>query len=332
MRILFVDMQYDYGIPERGPNNIGQKGFLQSLVNLGHDVEPFYYDDYLKNTGPLQEALLRKADEYTPDLVFFILFQDQFKKDTLLKLKEKYTTFNWFGDDSWRFNDFTSKYLNCFDYCSTSDKFSIPKYHGLGQSNIMMGQWAVINTDPPKNIENIDYEFDVSFVGGFNYARGWFIKMLRKRGINVKAFGNGWPSGAVSLERMNEVFLKSKINLNLSNSKCFDVRYVLNNPIHIAHTLKTKKDATQIKARHFEINYNGGFQLADFAASLDEYLAIGKEVVCYKDVDEAISLIFYYLNQNEEREAVKEACIKSALNHHTYEHRLRNIIENIEIK
>jgi spore maturation protein CgeB len=332
MRILFVDLEFDYGIPKRGKNDIGQRGFLESLKSLGHEVIPFYYDRFLKNTNDLQGELLRKAADVKPDLVFFILFQNQFSVETLNELKKNYTTFNWFGDDSWRFDSFTKLYANCFDFCSTSDKYAFPKYKGIGQENVLWGQWAVINTEPPQDIENIDYEFDVSFIGGFNYHRKWFLNTLRKRGIRVAAFGNGWDNGPVSLERMNEIFLKSKINLNLSNSKSFDLRYCLSSPINLLHTIKGKKSGTQMKARHFEINYNGGFQLSSFASSLDEFLVIGQEVVCYTDVDEATDLIQYYLNANEERERIKIAGYKRCVENHTYKHRLATILKAIEEK
>jgi spore maturation protein CgeB len=328
MKILFVDLEFDYGIKERGSNLIGQLGFKKSLEKLGHEVIPFYYDKYLKNHKQLQIDLLKVADEVKPDLVFFILFENQFSMETLQKLKENYTTFNWFGDDSWRFDDFTKKYLNQFTFCSTTDKFSFNKYKKLGQENIIQTQWAVINTEPPKNLD-VEYEYDVTFIGGFNYARDWFLKQLKKNEIKVEAFGHGWPNGAVSLERMNEIFLKSKINMNLSNSKCYDIRYVLSHPIRLAHTLKTKKDATQMKARHFEIPYNGGFQLADFAAGLEDYFVVGKDVACYKDVDEAITLIDYYLENTQLREEMKVSAYNKAINEHTYQHRLEKVLEVI---
>jgi spore maturation protein CgeB len=131
---------------------------------------------------------------------------------------------------------------------------------------------------------------------------------------------------------MNDIFLKSKINLNLSNSKSYDIRYVLSNPIHLAHTLKTKKDATQLKARHFEIPYNGGFQLADYAAGVDDYLVIGKEIVCYRDLDEATRLIEYYLENETEREAIRHAGHIKATKEHAYENRLEEILRVIESK
>lgn len=328
MKILFVDLQYDYGISARGINHIGIKGFMQSLIDLGHEVIPFFWDDYLHNTEALQPKLLEAAEKTKPDLIFFCLFQEQFKQETLLKLKEKYTTFNWFGDDSWRFDHFTKHYAHCFTYCATTDKFSVPKYQALGQSNIINSQWAVIRTPPPNDLSP-NYQFDVSFIGGKNHVRHWFINALKKKGFNVQAFGNGWDNGSVSLERMNEIFLKSKINLNLSNSICFDLRYLLRHPMNIAHTLVCKKNATQIKARHFEINYNGGFQLTDYSAGLEDYYTIGKDLVCYRDLDEAITLIEYYLKNDQERESIKRNGYEVAIKNHTYQHRMEHVLKII---
>ena len=74
MKILYVDMQYDYGIKSRGSNQIGQIGFRRVFESLGHEVTPFYYDDYLSNIAPLQSALLSVADATKPDLIFFCLY------------------------------------------------------------------------------------------------------------------------------------------------------------------------------------------------------------------------------------------------------------------
>ena len=53
MKILYVDLQYEYGMKHRGPNEIGEKGFHQVFKKLGHEVECFYYDDYLNKTKEL---------------------------------------------------------------------------------------------------------------------------------------------------------------------------------------------------------------------------------------------------------------------------------------
>jgi len=328
MKILYVDLEYDYGMKSRGINTIGHDGFKKSFETLGHDVVMFYYDNYLSNTIPLQNDLKAFADDTQPDLIFFSLFTDQFDIETLEALKSKYTTVNWFGDDQWRFDDFTSHYANHFTYCITTDKFSIPKYQILGQSNVIYSQWAAIDSHDIPVFKG--YKYDVSFVGGFHPYRKWFIDSLRKRGINIEAFGNGWENGPLSANEMNELFTSSKINLNIGNSNSFDIRYLLSHwrvlPLHFRST----KNASQIKARNFEIPYFGGFQLTDYAPSIENYFDIGKEIVCYKDIDEAELLIKFYLGNEKEREKIKNNAHLKATNQHGYIHRLQKVLEQIQ--
>ena len=112
---------------------------------------------------------------------------------------------NWFGDDSFRFDLFSSKYANCFTYCVTTDKFSVQKYKEIGQKNIILSQHASFENDKP--YKNLDYKYEVSFVGTKNPYREWFISELYKRGIKCECFGNGWENGRVSYEELNTIFL-----------------------------------------------------------------------------------------------------------------------------
>lgn len=327
MKILYVDLQYDYGIKERGKNIIGLDGFKSSFEGLGHDVTMFYYDEYLYKTEPMQKRLKEFADDVNPDLIFFSLFQNQFELDTLDYLKSKYTTINWFGDDQWRFDNFTHKYANHFTYCITTDKFSIQKYKNLGQNNVIYSQWAAINSHEIPNFEG--YKYDVSFVGGFHPYRKWFIDILKKRGIKIEAFGNGWENGPLSAEGMNKLFISSKINLNIGNSNSFDSRYLFSYWKAVPLLFRSKKNASQIKARNFEIPYFGGFQLADYVPTLENYFDIGQDVVCYKDIDEAELLIRYYLENEEERIRITKASHIKAIKEHGYINRLKDVLEQI---
>ena len=54
MKILYVDLQYAYGIKEQGYNDIGINGFKESFDELGHDTSTFFYDDYLNNFYPIR--------------------------------------------------------------------------------------------------------------------------------------------------------------------------------------------------------------------------------------------------------------------------------------
>lgn len=334
MKILYVDLRYDYGIKSRGRNHIGQDGFKHSMEQLGHAVTPFYYDEYLKNTAQLQIDLLAFTDNVKPDMVFFCLFKDQFDHETLKCLKSKYITVNWFGDDQWRFDEFTKNYANDFTWCITTDLYSLSKYNEIGQSNVVLSQWAAIDALREKiNLDsksNTDYDYDVSFVGGYHPYRAWFINQLKKSGIDVEVFGNGWPNGSLSAEEMSSVFARSKINLNISNSSSLDVRYLFSSHKSIISAIRSKKNNSQVKARNFEIPFFGGFELTDYVPSLEGYFEIGKEIACYASPEDATRQIKFYLNNDELRQMICNAGHKRAISEHGYLHRLEKVLEQIK--
>ena len=329
MKIMYVDMQWDYGKKERGINQIGEIGFHQVFKKLGHEVVCFYYDDYLENLPALQQDLIKVADAHQPDLIFFCLYQDQIKLETLEKLKSKHKTMNWFGDDQWRFDGYTSKYAPAFTYNITTDLFSVKKYKNIGIQKVFHSQWAALNVDSKNDQIKNNYKYDISFIGGHNPNRDWMIHEFSKSGLKVEAFGHGWPNGPVTLEKMHEIFQQSKINLNLSNSVSLDLRYLLYKIRNIKTALRSKKVSSQIKARNFEIPYFGGFQLTDYVPSIENYFKIGQEIACYSNIDEAILLAKYYLENDDIRERIKAAGIQAARSQHTYLHRFEEILKNI---
>lgn len=328
MRILYVDLLYDYGVKTRGLNNIGQAGFKASFEFLGHTVESFYYDDYLQRLDELQLDLLRAADAVQPDLIFFCLFQNQFSIETIQVLSQKFTTINWFGDDQWRFDNFTKYYAPHFTWCITTDKFSLSRYYEIGQYNVIYSQWAAID-DAGVSLDSQTsvYNYDVSFVGGYHPYRAWFISQLEKNGIGVNVFGNGWPAGPLTNAQMNEVFRTSKINLNLSNSTSFDLRYLLTSVRTFISAVRSPKSNSQIKARNFEIPYYGGFQLSDYVPTVEEYFTLGQELVCYTSPNEAVAWIKHYLHNDVGRESIRINGQKKALSHHAYSNRLKAVFE-----
>lgn len=326
MKILFVDLQYDYGIKSRGPNLIGQDGFKRSLEQLGHKVVSFYYDQYLNGGSALQKALLDAAESLQPDLIFFSLFKNQFAHDTLKKLKANYRTINWFGDDQWRFDSFTQYYANDFTWCITTDIFAVEKYHRLGQNNVILSQWAAIDGHAT-DIDGHSYEYDVSFVGGYHPYRAWFIKAFESiSGLTVAKFGHGWPEGPLSAEAMVRVFQRTKVNLNISNSNSWDVRYLFSSPKAFLSLVRSRKSQSQVKARNFEIPFFGGFELTDYVPSIDRYFDIGKDIACYSNVEEAALQSLYYLNNAEERETIRRSGHRKAYENHGYIHRMDAVL------
>ena len=350
MKILYVDLKYDYGEKERGLNIIGQDGFAHSFRELGHELDVFYYDDYLRNTEPLQQDLIQKAEQTQPDLIFFLLFTEQFRPETLDYLKAKFSTMAWFGDDNWRFDTYSKYLANHFTWCITTEKHAVSKYHQLGQKNVILSQWAAIDSHPIPTKKK-SYLHDVSFVGAISPYRQWFIDYLKKQNIRVDVFGIGWPNGQVTSSEMNEIFANSKINLNISNSESYDIRYLFHMPLqarnlfsgNIKETLRpmiskgrelkkilTKgkgvKNSGSLKARNFEIPYFGGFQLSYYFPGIEDFFDIGSEIACYSNIDEAVLQINYYLVNDLQREAIAEKSHQIAIKKHGYLHRIEAIL------
>ncbi|MCM8788191.1 MAG: glycosyltransferase [Candidatus Omnitrophica bacterium] len=302
MRIVPVFLHYDYGKKSRGETLEYQKGgWYAAMIKLGHDVYPFWWDDYQSDKDVLQRKLIEYVDEIKPDIVFFILIRDEFTFETLDYLKNKYTTVNWFWDDQWRFDSFTKYYAPHFTYCITTDKFALSKYEKLGYHNVILGRPASYDCYREIDFEKIEYKWPVSFVGGKSSYREWVIKQLRKNNIPVQCFGHGWPEGPLSYTEMAEVFKTSKINLNISNSISYDIRYIFFSCRSFKEFLKSSKRVDQIKQRNFEIPAFGGFQLTNYVPSLEDYFYIGREIAIYTCIDDLLLQIRYYLENEDAR-------------------------------
>ena len=273
--ILFIALKNSYGKKKLG-EALNKKAHSDMLKAIGYEVENIWIDDYESN-DKLQEVILSKANEFQPNIIFFKIFKFEIQFNTLEKLRERCFLVNWFGDDQWRFENFTSKYANYFDVCITTDKFSIDKYKSIGQNNVIRSQHASFENFT--NYENINYKYDVSFIGGSNPFRKWFVHQLLKKGIQVECFGSGWANGRISYKEMDDIMLHSKVNLNISNSIGYDIRYILHNPKNIFSLLKSitlnhSKNISQTKARIFEIPVRGGFEITEFVPSLEDYFNI----------------------------------------------------------
>lgn len=340
MKIVTALLKYDYGIESRGPSG-ELLIILPEIIKCVPDTVPFWLEEhgYPDRMDSLQEELLEFCKEQRPDYVFFMLMKDEIRVSTLDRLRSFTKPINFFCDDQWRFDDFSSQIAPSLSVIITVDKFSVPKYRALGCAKVIHTQWAASLCLP---IENKPYEFEISFVGGRNAVRDWYISELRNKGIHVECFGSGWENGRVSFDRMNEIFARSKISLNLSNSVPHDFAYfktllerrhgdmmdtkrrlfqfyrIKGYRTAIRRYLKDKKESNQlpipkgktveqIKARNFEIPAAGGFQISQFALEIDDYFANGKEIVLFSNVDELAILINYYLENDSERERIKIA-------------------------
>lgn len=150
--------------------------------------------------------------------------------------------------------------------------------------------------------------FDVSFMGQKYGYRDYIINRIKKNGVNIRCFGRGWDGNEIRWEQMGDLFRRSKINLGLGG-----VSY--------------SNNLVCLKGRDFEVPMAGGLYLTTFNPELAEWFDIGKEILCYRTIDECVELIRYYLTHPIEADLVRQATKSRALRDHKWEDRYRKIFE-----
>ncbi len=180
--------------------------------------------------------------------------------------------------------------------------------------------WRRISPQPPR--------YDVTFVGGFAPAHGQRIPWLERlsKDVKIDVFGYGLDRvpkdspiharyrGAAWGWRMYEVLAQSKITLHLN--------------AEITVPNQTARDDDYACAmRFYEATGMGTCLVAEAKRDLPALLTPGEEIVAYRDVDEAVELIRYYLQHDREREAIAQAGQRRTLREHTYEARMAELHE-----
>lgn len=349
MKIIYSGLKYDYFNPSRGVS-FEYVNFYETLKRIdGVDLIYFPYERLLEvGRDKMNEELLDLVKKEKPDIFFAVMFTDELKFDVLDEIKKYTKSVAWFCDDHWRFDNYSKYYASHFSWIVTTYSKAVDKYKKIGCNNVIRSQWACNDFiyRPAGNIDSQNYKYEVSFVGQKNSAREKIINKIKSSGINVQAFGNGWENGRVSPEKMIEIFCSSKINLNLnppqsgfdlksfgrlflkrsSNKFALDFRHL---PGNIREWFQKK--IPQIKARPFEIAGCGGFAISGLADDIENYYKDGEEMVFYKNTDDLIDKIRYYLS-NDESEKIRKAGYERTIKEHTYKNRFSDIFTNARNK
>jgi spore maturation protein CgeB len=82
--------------------------------------------------------------------------------------------------------------------------------------------------------------------------------------------------------------------------------------------------------RLFEATGVGTLLVTDWKANLHEMFEPGKEVIAYRSAEECAELVKYYLEHDEERQAIARAGQQRTLRDHTYYKRMQRLVEIIQ--
>ena len=195
-----------------------------------------------------------------------------------------------------------------FDICITCQSSAdVSKYIYVGANPLFFPPATNPNLN---NFENLPKDIEVSFIGQKYGARSEIIGMLLDNGIPLTVYGEGWPSGMVTTEEMQNIFSRSLINLGFGY-------------------IGASNKVVGLKERDFEGPLSGGLYITTYNRDLKSCYKLGEEIESYKDSSELLRKVKYYLNHPEKAKSKGLRGRNRVLEDHTWEKRFGMIINLI---
>lgn len=165
-----------------------------------------------------------------------------------------------------------------------------------------------------------NFDYDVIFVGSKRYHHEYpyrpeLIDFLRATyGSRFLHVGGDGDTGTIRGDDLNRIYARSKIAIGDTLNIGFNYPYYTSD-------------------RLFESTGRGGFTIYPRIVGLEEYFEDGKEIVFYEhgNFEDLKKKIDYYLEHDQEREAIRLAGQIRTVSEHTYKHRWKTILKELAI-
>ena len=284
----------------------GHWNFYLPLLDLGHEV---YFYDTVKGDA---RSFSKIVDDFKPELIFCCMTGDRSLTprepwEGIINETQKGNckTFNWFCDDTWRFESFSGPVCDSFYACSTTEPDYIKKFKDIGYDNIIVGGWHTNHTFYPQ--EEVEKKYDIVFIGQMNNPdRNRYIEYLKQNNLNVKNFHG------LEHKDMLQKLSESRIGINFSKN------------------YNGQPPVLQMKLRPFEIAAaNNTLVLSEYHIGLEYFFEIDKEIVCFKGPTEMAKKAEILLKNDTLRENIATNGNKRYLREHSSHKRMKHIIEEL---
>lgn len=344
MKILFVGDLNEYG-----------RSFqrFKAFKELGHEINglsfvPIGYKPGISKASPISDRICyklgypldrlgvnKKMLELLAGQEFDLLWVEKglmirpatLKKTKLLQPKIKIASYS--EDDMFAGHNQSAYYRGCLplhDVVFTTKSYNchVDELPALGVKQVIFVDKAYDkNTHRPLPITKKDKEkfgAGVGFVGTFEQDRANQMLFLAQNDINIRIWGNGWQK-----------WINRHPKLILENRPTYNDDYITAlcaTKINLCFLRKANRDLQT--DRTMEIPACAAFMLAERTEEHLRLFAEDKEAAYFGSREELLRKVRYYLEHEEERQAIAEAgrerCLDSGYSHHD---RLKYMLDQI---
>lgn len=324
MKVLCVNNHLDY-------INLG---ILDAMCDYGYSVKILPLSQFSK----LQQYFIleKTLKEFKPDYIFTPGWSiNLFDTDQFINIVKRagIPHIYWATEDPLHFDEVSMVFAPHSNYVFTTAEECNEKYRSINipSSTLLFGfNPKIFHKKPPKK----EYKHDIVLIANNYY---WFSenKNFRKKAINdillplieanydVKIWGDKWCDPTYGY--------------NIDPKYCCGYLFDYQETANIYSSAKivlgiesVNTSLTQTSVRAYEIMGCKSFHLTCYTPAHEKLFNNHEHLVWSKSPEETLSLVKYYLEHDNEREAIANNGYKEVLSKHTYYHRLNQLQYDLE--
>jgi len=329
----------------------------------------FDLDPDAPETAPVRARFSRRfletveaAHRASPlELVFTYFCDSHLEPDTIDRVRERIAPIvNFFCNNVHQFH-LVQRTAKRYTACLVPEAEALPRYRTAGAEPLFFPMAA--NPSIYRPIPSA-LRYDVTFAGQRYGDRTAGILALREAGVDAHAFGQHWSGTAApgpaaprtksSVARAVELVLQGRSPFQAARDRRDWDRLRTGHPgaLHgpvgdeeyvalfsesrvslgflvLGDTHRTRHPLRQIRLREFEAPMAGAFYLTGWLEEMSLHYEVGKEIVCYRSLEEMVDLARHFLANDIERERIRRAGHERAKRDHTWRRRFEDLFTEL---
>ncbi len=302
-----------------GRRHKNEAAIARAVRSLGHPCRLVNAVTWTQNLGRFAAPLLvRQVESFQPDAIILGRHSTLLGEDRLKKLvRGRYSAFWYFDLRVPPIQDVLTL-GRLVDAMYVTYLPTVETYQSLGIPNVMhLPQGMDPELDHPATTIPSRYRCEVAFIGGNSPHRNSLLRAMAEV-YDLQIRGPGWrkappglpiAGGPIYGEAYAQAVGAAAISLG-------------------AHSLpEMALQTASASNRMWKVMGCKGFYLGEWVDGIESFGVDGVHCAWFRNLSDGIEKIRYYLDRPEERKTIAEAGRRHALEHHTYAHRIRLLLE-----